>query len=76
MKLQPVHEGGPAFTVKCASCRELIGDVAPNTRRPVIADLDGQPFHAYYCQACAKGMGYEEPRRDQSNGVRPVEDNA
>lgn len=60
MQLQPVT--GVAFSVVCVGCKDY-GMAGSNgyrdfAGRPVIpeqwfADLDGEPFKAYYCAVCA-----------------------
>lgn len=53
MNLQPVT--GKFCFVFCCKCGEqtAIGDGADQFRRsPGKADLDGEPFKAYYCSAC------------------------
>jgi hypothetical protein len=60
MNLQPVT--GQAFGTQCCACHKHVtgggdssyipayGWIHPNN---VFADLDGEPFRAYYCEACA-----------------------
>lgn len=49
---------GRPFAVYCAGCntRAYAGDVdtTDTKHHPVYADLDGEPFKAYYCATCAK----------------------
>jgi hypothetical protein len=61
MKLEKVT--GRPFVIFCISCgqRKWAGDVDyvdPYLRTaspsPVYADLEGEPFKAYYCAECAK----------------------
>lgn len=62
MNLQPVT--GQAFGTQCCACQKhVIGGDEPYTAKwrggvtdtpdNVFADLDGEPFRAYYCEACA-----------------------
>lgn len=55
MRLQLVT--GRLCFVFCADCGQqtAIGDGASQFRNsPGVADLDGEPFKAYYCQPCAE----------------------
>ena len=48
---------GRPFIVFCLKCGEKLygGDVdSESPKYPVYADLDGEPFKAYYCAQCAK----------------------
>ena len=51
MRLQEVT--GRPFIVFCLRCdkKQWAGDVDGQT--PVFADLNGEPFKAYYCAECA-----------------------
>jgi len=59
MRLQQVT--GRPFTITCHACgrRAVAGDKAEEYRDrvpgPVFADLDGEPFKAYYCSECQNG---------------------
>jgi hypothetical protein len=49
---------GVPFTCTCKGCeRRMVGGTVGllpfSTQRPVYADLDGEPFKAYYCEPCA-----------------------
>jgi predicted SprT family Zn-dependent metalloprotease len=44
MNLQPIQKTPAADRYLCAAC---------NQWRAVFADLDGEPFKAYYCDQCA-----------------------
>ncbi len=49
---------GVNFTCICKGCAArviggTVGHLPFGTQRPVWADLDGEPFVAYYCEPCA-----------------------
>ena len=58
MKHNLVEVTGRPFIVFCLNCDTKLwaGDVeAPKgTHYPVFADLNGEPFKAYYCAQCAE----------------------
>ena len=48
---------GRPFITFCFACKEKVyaGDVEANSPKyPVYADLNGEPWRAYYCAECAK----------------------
>ena len=47
MTLVPIHSPKPEVSVYCCRCHQ------PVRNKNVLADLDGIPFHSYYCQLCA-----------------------
>lgn len=49
MNLQRIHPPEPAFTTTCCACS--LRFKADGQRG--YADLDGEPFRAYYCETCA-----------------------
>jgi hypothetical protein len=52
MNLQPLT--GPAFRFACIRCGIPCAHPKPISHAaPAVADLDGIPFRAYYCGACA-----------------------
>lgn len=68
LQIVPVHKSGP-LVVTCCDCGDLVTqrrswehpspsiaglDGRPRKRGDVWADLDGEPFRAYYCNACAR----------------------
>jgi hypothetical protein len=46
---QPVSHGTNGFETRCVSCDQRIS----TTSGTVYADLEGEPFRAYYCPRCA-----------------------
>jgi hypothetical protein len=65
---------GPAFSVTCLNCKKGFMAGSPGidrfgreTTSKIYADLDGEPFKAYYCEpcsniiACAIGMTHIKP---------------
>lgn len=50
MNLQPIHPPEPLFKFTCLSCGKPFPSTMPGAR----ADLDGEPFAAYYCAFCAQ----------------------
>lgn len=48
MKLR--HVPPPFFWVDCHGCGKI------KRTDHVVADLDGEPFKAYYCEQCAAGL--------------------
>jgi DNA-directed RNA polymerase subunit RPC12/RpoP len=45
---------GPVFFVKCVKCGERISNDPRQNKDggPLLADLDGEAFKAYYCATC------------------------
>jgi len=43
------------FCCYCKGCGKVIGDMG-NEAEPRFADLDGEPFKAYYCVPCANKL--------------------
>lgn len=60
MNLQPVT--GAAFTVTCIACGTLT-----RQRDGLFADLDGEPFRAYYCAPCANSIKFNTTPFKQEN---------
>ena len=54
MNLQPVYpnRAQPVY-VLCCACEKMAKDTAS------FADLDGEPFKAFYCEACAEKLRKE-----------------
>ena len=50
MRLEKVT--GPPFGVTCCKCQKRT-----ESDRDVYADLDGEPFKAYYCSGCVGKPG-------------------
>ena len=48
MRLRKVYQDEPRFYVTCIRCQRFIS--------PKFADLEGEPFKAYYCGDCAATM--------------------
>jgi hypothetical protein len=51
----PVYPSFPVFTAACCDC----GTTLTNLTNRLYADLDGEPFKAYLCKACAAQRGAE-----------------
>jgi hypothetical protein len=60
---------GTPFTITCVGCghKAVAGDNSENWRDripgPVYADLDGDPYKAYYCNECAVVIVNAESQR-------------
>lgn len=54
MRLEQVT--GRPFIVFCLKCgkKQYAGDV--DGQKPVYADMDGEPFKAYYCSECVESL--------------------
>jgi hypothetical protein len=46
MNLQPINPPAPVFSFACSGCNET------RTSEGAHADLDGEPFRAYFCWVC------------------------
>ena len=50
MNLQPINPPAPVFKFFCFVCNEQTSSSSG------YADLDGEPFKAYFCRTCAAGL--------------------
>lgn len=59
MNMQPIYPQNPVFYVRCAHCAAL------KSSQELVADLDGEPFKAYYCaRECAHILVHIERARE------------
>lgn len=54
MNLQPMDASRFAAYFICKGCGKRM--VLSRAEPPIYADLDGEPFKAYYCLACAQKL--------------------
>lgn len=59
MNLQPINPAKPEFFFSCAGC----GQTTPSITG--CADLDGEPFRAYYCAGCTANLTRSRINRGQ-----------
>jgi hypothetical protein len=65
MNFQPVDNAhSPEVTITCNNCHDKVSS------RNAFADLDGEPFKAYYCYSCTRKLEYVE----RSKPFQSVED--
>lgn len=57
MRLVPVKASVTPFVALCLECGKRI----QSDRDPIIADLDGPAFQAYYCAPCAEKLSEDAP---------------
>lgn len=58
MRMNPVdNANSPEVNLTCANCNDRISS------RNAYADLDGEPFKAYYCDSCRRKLEYVEQSR-------------
>ena len=56
MDLRPINPANPVFYATCAGCECRAPSYLPNGDPFLFADLDGEPFQAYFCADCAAKM--------------------
>lgn len=56
MNLIRANQGGPTFWPKCIGCGQF---VQAGEGSDAFADLDGEPFVAFYCGMCARALDGE-----------------
>ena len=58
MRLEPVSRGTNPVTVQCCDCLKIcqVPEIHSPDSNEAFADLDGEPFEAYYCNECATKM--------------------
>ena len=54
MNMQKVNVNQHGFACICCKCGYVIGRLGKENE-PRFADLEGKPWEAYYCEACANG---------------------
>ena len=56
MNLQIVNPSVYRVYFTCVKCGKQM--VLSKAEDPIYADLDGEPFKAYYCTKCAQGLSH------------------